>query len=525
MYKRQEVDNPQSPYETPWSTGSRPNISVFKTKPKFYNQFRYNGTASWNSGNNAWQNTSNPIDHYLGVRPAFICAYTINLGGVNNIYKAVKSACWSPSDNTYWVENLTSGSSQFGLGNYYNNDPVQIPDPDLLCTDTTFNPHYMTYNPTINPNGDYGVYAPSSTNRYDSPNYAGDQYFVQMWAYNPEFITSGTYMGNGQIQFIDCGFVPQWVLIKKISNSGGTASEQGWCFYNDNLGMGMHHTSASNQNYRIKIPHTVPWYSPDISQKHGIGKCVGGAWNSSANTQEGFQLHNGQSEVNQNGNTYWWMAIRQEYGKDNPAYATEYTNLVKGHFDEDTNFTARNSRGKDHGAGFWFGWVPDYAFIFEDSTSGSIGNYTHIVSDVLPPNEAYSIGTNNQPQQTNTRHMLHYYNNRFGIGGSSYTASSRSQNNEEECIGFKRQKGSFDLIGYRGNNGTKHLPHQLGVNPEMIIFHGEGDSDLNTGTVHRHNVWHKDTCKKTRHTAPEEVCLSKGNEFSLKKLSKANEYI
>ena len=311
-----------------WGPGNAVNFHTFKKKKGFFTQFSYTGTAQY-LGNAGYQNTDNNIiTHDLGFKPALILVCPVNMGAThqyigqsNLLGNKMMAACYVPNIDNYFIGYYDGGGSAKAFGpDYTDNDPpLQISSADsaLLATDTTFNPHYMLYNQQLS---QYGIMGNTSSGNsgYVSPNSSGVKYYVQMWAYNPEIISCGSYSPGTSIdgQYVDVGFVPQWVLIKHISGNGGTQSYKSWVWYDDHNGMALHHYSTfGNPNYGWRNPDgSNVNASPDFNTFAGIGKQVGVDYQN--NPSEGFRVNQiGNTHDSLTGETYWYLAIKQRYGK------------------------------------------------------------------------------------------------------------------------------------------------------------------------------------------------------------------
>ena len=482
-----------------WGPGNTMNFHTFKKQKGFFSQFSYTGTAQY-LGNAGYQNTDNNIiTHDLGFKPAFILVAPVNMGATQqiigqsgwNIGNYMVAACYVPAVDQYRISYYDgSGISKMFGPDYVNNDPpisINSADSALLATDTTFNPHYMVYNQQGSQYGITGNLS-SGTSGYISPNINNVKYYVQMWAYNPELVSCGTYSVGSSTdgQYVDVGFVPQWVLIKHINGNGGTQSYKSWIWYDDHNGMALqHYATFGNPNGGWRSPDgSNANASPNYSTFAGVGKQVG--LDGSNNPSEGFRVNQiGNTHDSLTGETYWYLAIKQRYGKKVLTRNKDFTTMAKGRYlTGNEQERVRGSLGGDHGASFWLGWKPDYAWILKETNSAQSSGrpQTNAIADTAPFSRHWDLGNNDDLKNSDPEEYSGYTNNTYGIGDFS----SGSTTDNDSIFAWKRQTGAFDLIAYKGNGTSQQVKHRLGKNPEMIVFHRHATTNNDL------SVWHKD---------------------------------
>jgi|TARA_R100000030_G_scaffold100804_1_gene94788 hypothetical protein len=269
------------------------------------------------------------------------------------------------------------------------------------------------------------------------PNSSGDNYVAYLFAESASFGTTGsekisevgTYTGTGATDpalSVDVGFEPQWLMIKRTDSSGP------WMIFDAMRGVVVGGTDKILQAESNQIESNLEY-------------------NAIKFTSTGFTLETTQGDLNGNGGSYSYLAIRRSHKP--PTAATQVFNTTYG-----TGFPR-------HVAGF----APDS--VFQLQTDGGSGVYNRVLG-------AEALRTNN----TN------------GTFGSSWTWDMHMNGSGPNYTGsdvfawsFKRAAGFFDQVTYTGTGSTLNVTHNLGVTPEFIwVKRHDGNSQW--ATVHNYDL-------------------------------------
>ena len=257
-----------------------------------------------------------------------------------------------------------------------------------------------------------------------------------------DIIKCGSYTGNGLSTgpTVDLGFEPQWILTANIT------SAQYWTIYDNMRGL-----PVGGDDVRLHP-------NRDDSESTAFGALVDLLPN-------GFRPASSSNQINQNNDTYIYMAIRRGQ-MATPESASEVFGL--------NQYTGNNAAGRlitSSGTG-----VTDMAFINPSSGVGSrlatrLRGYPYIVRNDY-----------NGEINSNTRFQSFDDNNGFYIGSNSQVNSSSYT---YLAAMWTRAHGYFDVVEYKGSGGTATKDHNLGVVPEMMWLKNRNDTD-------GWGVYHKD---------------------------------
>jgi len=362
---------------------------TFRKAKKFFDVVKYSGTGS-----------KRTVSHNLGSTPGMIIIKRINANGDNwDVWH--RSLGGSGNDNNYVQlnsSNAASGSSRFGV--YGTDDP----------TSTTF-----------------------TVKNQSGVNASGGEYIAYLFAHNnndggfgpnnsDDIIKCGSYTGNSSASgpSINLGFEPQWVIIKKADNT------ENWYIYDSMRGV-------------ITGPH-----DNGLDRKLIANSSSGeGGLNSNDPINfgsTGFNIGTTDNELNNNGSTYIYMAIRR--GSLN--VPTDATKVFHANFQGNANT-------------FSVGFPTDFAMVAK--TGGSSSNA--VVGSRLTGDSLYLV-TNDESAEAASSSIF-----TFDLQNSFKQGFSTSANNISWL--WKRARGYFDVSCYTGT-GSYGLTvnHNLGVVPEMI---------------------------------------------------------
>jgi hypothetical protein len=274
--------------------------------------------------------------------------------------------------------------------------------------------------------------------RSGTTNVSGGTYVAYLFAHNAggfgltgtdNVISCGSYTGNGSSTgpVVTLGYEAQWFMVKRAS--GGTAD---WLVYNNMTGAG------SNNTVKLQ-PNTS---NPEDTMGEPIGF-----------TATGFQPLGADSEINANGSTYIYIAIRRGPMKvpttgtsvfEPVAYTgtgTGTINTLPANFPVDMMISRRRDASNSNFTSTRL--IGNVQYLATESTAGVV-----------------SLGSNN-----GTNNTVGFASNvGVGVTGDWNSGVSRIA----ECI--RRAPGFFDVVCYTGNGTSgRALNHNLGVTPEMLI--------------------------------------------------------
>ncbi len=361
---------------------SGPNVNgntyaswTFRQAPRFFDVVTYTGDDV----------AGRTITHDLGVEPGCI------------IVKATSAA-----DN--WV--------------VYHRSNTAAPATDYLTLNSTA--------ATADSNTRWNDTLPTSTvfslGTDSSVNTTGRTYVAYLFAHDPlgpsgdgsdGLIACGSYTGNGSTTgpVINLGWEPQWVLWKSA-----TAAES-WGIFDNMRGW--------------PVGTGDKWLSPAASiAEQNV--------NYTNPTATGFQVTSTNGEVNTNGATYIYIAIRRGPMRE-PTVGTEV-------------FAVDNGDGSSVPA--WTSGFPvDMAI--ERSTAADDGRVASRLTS-----GTYLITNSTAAEAANSARVFDYMNGWLNIARSTSNYSWM----------FRRAPGFFDVVAYTGNGvqGT-NVSHNLGVAPDLMI--------------------------------------------------------
>ena len=354
---------------------------TFRKAPGFFDVVTYTGN-----------NTANrQIAHNLGVTPGMIIIKDLTTANTNWVvyHKSV--------GNTGALKlNLTNSTDTHA--DYFNNTS---PTDTHFTVDTILD---------VNNDGDeFVAYLFADGDDADAQIFGtdGDQAVVKC----------GSYTGNGSTTGpeIDCGFEPQWVLIKGATSGAA----QNWGLFDTMRGL------PTGSNPAVLHPNKSDAESSPVDYLEV--------------NATGFQPKSGNGVVNASGETYIYIAIRRphkpaESGSEVFAVDTA-DSTVEPYFV--SNFTVD-------------------AVISRDNKNTATNN--RMTSRLTQARTMYTDVTN--AESSNTNSMFDYMN--------GYRSGTGTDANDIAWM-FKRSPGFFDVVCYTGNGSAGRIVnHNLGVAPEMI---------------------------------------------------------
>jgi hypothetical protein len=234
-------------------------------------------------------------------------------------------------------------------------------------------------------------------------------------------IKCGSYTGNGSSTgpTVNLGFEPQWLLIKKSSGAAG------WYMYDNIRGV------ATGGNDALLYANGT---NTETNSQNIVDF-----------TATGFQIVNGDGDINANAANHIYVAIRRPhkpasefaatalFGLDKPTSG----NKITPGFPADFGFTHNTT-----GTGAWY--------VGARLTQGSYNDFS-------------SAGAESSHANYSWDSMTQFFT---GYAWADYMS-----------YGFRRAPGFFDVVTYTGTNSATTIPHNLGVAPEMIFVKNRGASE------------------------------------------------
>ena len=244
-------------------------------------------------------------------------------------------------------------------------------------------------------------------------------------------ISCGSYTGTGAAgNFIDLGFEPQWVLIKRAV--GGTGD---WRIIDNMRGLV---TSTTNGDATLNA---------NTSEAEFNDSTVGNYPFAAANPT-GFTIEATSTPSNASGSTYIYIAIRRGPMKT-PEAGTEVfdTEVTAGSYPRTTlsGFPVDMTFAKS-GSWYWFDRLRGAGKYIRSNSSGA------------------EASTGGDP----------FFDVQDGIlekggGGAFFNAGDRFWN-------FRRAPGFMDVVCYTGTGSARTVNHNLGVAPELMFIKSRSNS-------------------------------------------------
>ena len=373
-------------YAPPNSTGAAGCSWTFRKQAKFFDVVTYTGTGA-----------NRTIAHNLGSVPGCIIVKRTDTTAAwavyhrslaNTQYAVLNTTAAAATGATYW-NSTTPTSSVFSLGT----------STDVNASGGTYVAYLFAH--------DAGGFGATGTDNV---------------------ISCGSYTGNGSATgpTITLGYEPQWVLIKQTTNAGTR-----WTV-TDNM-RGFPVTSSAAQ--QILQPNTA---DTDIGVMY------------IQPTSTGFKVVDVDADVNTNGSTYIYIAIRRGPMKT-PTTGTSVFSPITATDTEGqgtvktTNFPVDLQIPKATGGGQ--SWVVDRLRGISSNTTDS----------------AKTLTANSTDAESTAFAITRYWNN------TGYQISSAIGNSASVYWNFRRAPGFFDVVCYTGTSANRTVSHNLGVAPELMI--------------------------------------------------------
>ena len=412
---------------------------VFRSKPRFFDIVTYTGNS-----------TTNKVSHNLQCEPGYIMIKNLN---TNRNWASYHRS----QGNQKWQEFNTANAFDGGDGTMWIG--TQVFDADYGTAPNSTHFHVGATNSGNNANGD-----------------AGDTYIAFLFAHDESpnsFINCGQYSGGTDGTKVTLGWEPKFLMVKNATGSGGQydADDGRWFSFNDQRPTG---GGGFAPPY---INHNTQGIMSGTSGSNGSANYVKMNDSDSTNSNrvgiqampDGFQMVNysgiaaankTHSTWNNSGDDFTYIAIRQT-PMDTPSTNTE----VYAGFLGDQR--ADNPRAP---AGF----APDIA-IMNNPNASSQNRYFSLSRRM---DRKALIANWDADVELSPRSSGNW--DFFSTGFYSGTLLSSYFN----YVNMIREFPKVAHSGYYIGDGTalQHIPHNLGVEPEMIWVNTYESSD-HTGVL------------------------------------------
>ena len=181
----------------------------FTQSPGYFDIVKYSGSGA---------NNTQSVPHNLNSTPGMMIVKDIGVVGNNGEWWVYHKDLTDPANSFMWLN-----KDQLRLTTYG-------PWGGTLPTDTNFTVEAET-------------------------NYLNSDYMAYLFADTPGLIKCGSYTGNGGNQQVDCGFEPQWLLLKMATESGNPrAYDKNWFLIDSKRPSQILSPNISDEQYGFSDP-------------------------------------------------------------------------------------------------------------------------------------------------------------------------------------------------------------------------------------------------------------------------------
>jgi len=360
---------------------------TFREQPKFFDIVKYEGTGS-----------DRTVAHSLGTTVGMIIIK--NLDQTDN-WAVYHREAYDQNAGADYVYHLNTTSGRTNSSDYFNDTP---PTSSVFTVGTDH---------TVNADGEnYVAYLFAHNNDDGGFGVAGDQ----------DIIKCGSYTGGGNTNVaVALGFEPQWLLIKGGANDN-------WLMVDNMRGI-----NAGT----IADPHLLS-NTNDVETNE----------NRLEVNPTGFTTTQNHDDVNGNGDTYIYVAIRRG-GMQTPTAASDVFSA--------TGWTGNNTANR---------FIDNSILTDMVWTKGRSAATGSAILDRLrgQGNILQSEGSGGEFEDDGVVTGLD-----FNTGFEIQTHSSINDNNATYIShAWARARGYFDIVAYTGTGSAITVTHNLGVAPEMV---------------------------------------------------------
>ena len=417
---------------------------TFRKATGFFDIVKYDGTGS-----------AHAIEHKLGCKPGMILVKSTDLP--SNL-----SADWAGYHKSTTATHFLRP-----------NDTIQAYDNAVYWNDVEPTSTHFTVGTSYSVNhSDYSYVAYLFAD--------GDESAAQIFGTDGDekVIKCGTYEGTGADLEVDVGFEPQWILLKNVDADGG------WYIFDIARG-----TSFGDWPDNILLTSSDNTETITNSGQYADG-FVGF-------TSNGFMVTDASGDLNSNGQTFIYMAIRRPMKPASEYTAEELYDPIyyTGNGSASGNSIETSIKRFSDGGMLWLKHDGNQHGLILDSTGiGTLGGWLRVSEG----DDRQKIGGSN-----GRHHTKFYSENPSGGTGSGFligkdSNGSPAMTNENTTKygswSFKRSPKFFDVVSFRSSGSSPQtVPHNLGVVPEFMIitcltraYYGGNDVKM------PHWVYHKD---------------------------------
>jgi uncharacterized delta-60 repeat protein len=373
---------------------------TFRKQAKFFDVVTYTGTG-----------VARTISHNLGSVPGCIIVKRTSSSGNWRVYhRSLTSAAYSIVLNLTNPEGLTASvwnstaptSTEFSVGT----------DGDVNANGVTYVAYLFAHNA-----GGFGLTGTDN------------------------IISCGTYLGSNHRlkEVVQLGYEPQWVMIKNITNGA-----QRWVMV-DNM-----------RNMSVNERHRDAWLFADSTVVETSLTA-----DQICATSTGFYFNGVESDVNEAGSTFIYMAIRRGPMKTPTSGVDVFQPVIYTGTNVDnrqvitnilTDMIMARQRNSTTVAGFVIG---DRLSGEDYLLSGSSANRSTDADSLMTPITGYG----------NSFSAM----NGFGVGNDATSQLNISTVVNNQIVeAFKRAPGFLDIVTYTGTGAARTISHNLGTTPEMM---------------------------------------------------------
>lgn len=235
-------------------------------------------------------------------------------------------------------------------------------------------------------------------------------------------IKCGTYAGTGAITppvFVDCGFEPQWLMIKRINSTGS------WMIFDMMRGIVYNIANSMSRYLSANLA------SADTSSTYVYAR------------PQGFSLQSTATAINNSASTYQYVAIRRPMKP--PKSAADVFGISYGNASAPPNGLLVDSQVLTDA---YIAYVP----------SASV---RHVNSRIMSTSRLDTTSTGGPTSDQRD----------FDVQTGVKNASASTVNVATTVFAsLRRARGFFDVLIYRGNGASAYsIPHNLRVTPELVV--------------------------------------------------------
>ena len=246
-------------------------------------------------------------------------------------------------------------------------------------------------------------------------------------------ISCGSYVGTGSPAFINLGWEPQWILVKRSSSISGNANQDSWHIQNNMTNF----TSLYNANSLSIQPNT------------SFAESTYGGWASNSST--GFWTG---ADTSTNGVEFLYIAIRRGPMKQPEAASEVFNPLTRVGTQTANTFVSTTI-------------TPDLAIVRSRNVSAWTAIFDRVRNSgklIFPPTTTTEVVQND---------TLSGFDSMIGVFYGADAANYEVNRSGRAMIDyyFRRAPGFFDIAAYRGDGvAGRTVGHNLAVTPELIII-------------------------------------------------------